>query len=299
MLPPVELPSGKKRMRASPGCCTSSAAEVTCSTVPPGMPCGSRPGEANVRAFRSSVNHCGRCSTSARVRVWRSAAAMSRADASSRARSSPPSRLNAVTASAMPSSASTARISSKVKPRCFMRAISLLPIPVIRVHALAAGLAVTTVEDDVVLAMLAGHHVAERMAPRILEVTGLGVRAVPRRRIPRLGQQALQFLRRRALVQHVGVNVLAELRDLQLAGLVVRLGDAAADRARDDGRDDAQQHDHRKHFEQGEAQGPGTGDRNPGKARAPRNVVPFLTPGAWSLVPHFQLDHLIISEWLH
>src|SRR5690348_6727450 len=129
----------------------------------------------------------------------------------------------------------------------------LLPIPIVTVDALAARLAVAAVEQDIVLAVLTRVDVAVRMPERIGEIRGLGVRAVPRWRIQRLGDQVVQRLGRRSVVERIRLHVLIELGDADLAGIPFAGIDPARYRTGHDYADDAQQHDHREHFEKGEA----------------------------------------------
>src|SRR5574337_25322 len=280
-------------MRATPACRTSSAADVTRRVAPPGHARGSRPGAAKVRARRSTLNHCGLPVAIARVRVSRNPAATRCAAASSWPRARP-RNATAVTLPAIAINTITASISISVKPAADRW--SLLPVAVITIDTLAAGLAVAAIEDDVVLPVPAGIHVSIRMPEWIVEVGGLRIRAVPRWRVQRLGEQVVQRLGRRTVVQRVGLYVLVELGDADLARIPFAGVDAPRHRTRHDHADDAQQHDHREHFEQGEASGkPGTGNGESGTAgvRQHLSTVPF------SLFPLFQESHLLVSESHH
>src|SRR6185312_8646517 len=183
-------------MRAMPALSASSAAEVTRTFASAGNARGSRPGAAHACSRRSMVNHCGLPLAMARMRVSRRPAATRCADASSCPRERPRNE-TAVAVTAIAISTITASISIRVKPTARgVRGCTLLPIAVITVDALAAGLAVAAVEHDVVLAVLAGIDVSIRMSEWIVEVRGFRVRAVPRRRVEGLGDQVVQRLRR-------------------------------------------------------------------------------------------------------
>src|SRR3546814_2191559 len=75
-----------------------------------------------------------------------------------------------------------------------------LPVPGIRIQPVAAGLAIFTVEDEVVFAVLAGVLVAVVVAVGVFQLRLLGVRALPVRRVAGLFHQVDQLLRRRAVV---------------------------------------------------------------------------------------------------
>src|SRR5690242_2372902 len=314
-------------MRAMPAWSVSSAAEVTRPLAPGGNARGSRPGAAQACPRRATVNHCGLPVAIARVRVSRKPAATRCADATSWPRARPRND-TAVTVTAIAISTITASISIRVKaakrrergtgngktrewlepapregllfPVSGSRFPALLPIPVITVDALAPGLAVAAVEQDVVLAMLAGIDVAVGMSERIIEVGGLGVWTVPRRRVQRLGDQVIQRLRRRTIVERVGLHVLVELGDADLAGIPFAGIDPARHRTRHDHADDAQQHDHGEHFQQGEARCAhwmqGTGNREQGTVRG---GACFSFPAPRSSFPLFQKDHAIVSNRFH
>src|SRR6185437_960714 len=199
-------------MRAMPLCPPASAADWTSTVASAGRPRGSRPGTVYACARTSTLNHCGLPVAIARVRVSRRPAATRCAAACNSPRLRPCSD-TAATVAAIAINTITASISIRVKPRNGVRDIfdrgeprqagrrenvpdtisretgrgeslpgtisPLLPVAVVTVDALASGLAIAAVEDDVVLAVLAGVDIAVWMAKWIVEVGGFGVRAVP------------------------------------------------------------------------------------------------------------------------
>ena len=74
---------------------------------------------------------------------------------------------------AMPINRMTTSISSRVKPRWAMG--GLFPVAQIGTVALAAGLAVLAVEDQVEGAVLTGEAIAKPMAERVFQLRRLGV----------------------------------------------------------------------------------------------------------------------------
>src|SRR6185312_4143546 len=114
---------------------------------------------------------------------------------------------NDTTLSAMPINTITATSSISVKPDWRDARMGLLPVAVILVQAVATGLAVLAVEDDVEVAVIARRLVKIRMLERVLQIRFLRIRAVPVRGVAGARDQIVQALRRRTVIEHVGLHL--------------------------------------------------------------------------------------------